>query len=136
MDKRIHGLNLHLSNYPNESPDKTHQIVFRWCVYNEIDSYFPQFFLLYPPFTIPQGQDVGLQSCITADDYESNGHGYTLRNLSPGNYSVEVTPITVAGAGNVSAIYPPIFIPVIITRLIGTAPRLLVCFNRKVLVFF
>ncbi|XP_026738926.1 insulin-like receptor isoform X2 [Trichoplusia ni] len=57
------------------------------------------------------GQDVGLQSCISADDYENNGHGYTLRNLSPGNYSVEVTPITVAGAGNVSAIYPPIFIP-------------------------
>ncbi|XP_049691896.1 insulin-like receptor isoform X1 [Helicoverpa armigera] len=57
------------------------------------------------------GQDVGLQSCVTADDYENNGHSYTLRNLSPGNYSVEVTPITMAGAGNVSVVFPPIFIP-------------------------
>ncbi|XP_075974749.1 insulin-like receptor [Anticarsia gemmatalis] len=58
-----------------------------------------------------QNSDAGLQSCITTDDYENNGHVYTLRNLAPGNYSVEVTPITVAGAGNVSSIYPPIFIP-------------------------
>ncbi|KAJ8735724.1 hypothetical protein PYW07_007344 [Mythimna separata] len=57
------------------------------------------------------GQDVGLQSCITADDYAQNGFGYTLRNVAPGNYSVEVTPITAAGAGNASAVYPPIFIP-------------------------
>ncbi|XP_068626888.1 insulin receptor-like isoform X2 [Battus philenor] len=57
-----------------------------------------------------QAQDVGLQSCITAGDYESNGRGYTLRNLAPGNYSVRVTPLTVGGAGNVSAnVY--VFIP-------------------------
>lgn len=57
-----------------------------------------------------QGPDVELQSCITADDYEANGQGYTLRNLSPGNYSVKVTPVTVSGEGNVSTdLY--IFIP-------------------------
>lgn len=57
-----------------------------------------------------QGPDVGLQSCITVDDYEANGHGYVLKTLSPGNYSVKVTPITVSGAGNVSEeIY--VFIP-------------------------
>ncbi|CAH2050646.1 unnamed protein product, partial [Iphiclides podalirius] len=57
-----------------------------------------------------QSQDVGLQSCITAGDYEASGRGYVLRNLAPGNYSVRVTPLTVGGAGNVSAdVY--VFIP-------------------------
>ncbi|CAG9135656.1 unnamed protein product [Plutella xylostella] len=54
--------------------------------------------------------DVGLHSCMSADDYESNGGGYLLRNLAPGNYSVKVTPVTIGGPGNVSAeIY--VFIP-------------------------
>ncbi|CAB3240968.1 unnamed protein product [Arctia plantaginis] len=58
-----------------------------------------------------QNSDVGLQSCLTAADYEANGRSYTLRSLAPGNYSVEVTPITVAGAGNVSTVVPLIVIP-------------------------
>ncbi|XP_022822155.1 insulin-like receptor isoform X1 [Spodoptera litura] len=53
----------------------------------------------------------GLQGCVTADEYEKNGHSYTLRSLAPGNYTIEVTPITVAGSGNTSAVHPPIFIP-------------------------
>ncbi|XP_013134628.1 PREDICTED: insulin-like receptor [Papilio polytes] len=57
-----------------------------------------------------QAQDVGLQRCITATDYEANGRGYTLRNMAPGNYSVRVTPVTVSGAGNVSALVY-VFIP-------------------------
>ncbi|XP_063823056.1 insulin-like receptor isoform X2 [Ostrinia nubilalis] len=56
-----------------------------------------------------QAQDVGLQTCLMADDYESNGRGYLIRNLLAGNYSIRVTPITVSGAGNVSDIY--IYIP-------------------------
>ncbi|XP_072941369.1 insulin-like receptor isoform X2 [Epargyreus clarus] len=48
-------------------------------------------------------QDIGLQSCISADDYEAKGRAYLLRNLAPGNYSVRVTPVTLSGAGNVSA---------------------------------
>ncbi|XP_037302260.1 insulin receptor [Manduca sexta] len=49
-----------------------------------------------------QGQDVGLGTCIISDDFETAKHTHTLRALSPGNYSVRVTPITVSGAGNVS----------------------------------
>lgn len=65
-----------------------------------------------------QAKDVGLQSCITASDYEASGHGYVLRNLAPGNYSVRITPLTVGGAGNVSAdVY--VFIPVCAYNLIG-----------------
>ncbi|CAH2989241.1 unnamed protein product [Chilo suppressalis] len=56
-----------------------------------------------------QAQDVVLQTCLMADDYESNGRSYMLRNLHAGNYSVRVTPITVSGAGNASDIY--IYIP-------------------------
>lgn len=62
---------------------------------------------------VPGQAPSGLQGCVTADEYERNGHSYTLRSLAPGNYTIEVTPITVAGAGNVSAVHPPIFIPVI-----------------------
>ncbi|CAG4978004.1 unnamed protein product [Parnassius apollo] len=57
-----------------------------------------------------EAQDVGLQSCITASDYEASGRSYVLRNLAPGNYSVRVTPLTVGGAGNVSA-HVYVFIP-------------------------
>ncbi|KAL4719210.1 hypothetical protein ACJJTC_019400, partial [Scirpophaga incertulas] len=56
-----------------------------------------------------QAQDVGLQKCLMADDYEGNGRAYMLRNLHAGNYSVRVTPITVSGAGNTSDVY--IYIP-------------------------
>lgn len=59
-----------------------------------------------------QAQDVGLQSCITATDYESGGRGFLIRNLAAGNYTIRITPITVSGAGNVSSdVY--VFIPVI-----------------------
>ncbi|XP_053611419.1 insulin receptor-like isoform X2 [Plodia interpunctella] len=56
-----------------------------------------------------QGGELALMTCVTADDYESNGQGYTLRNLVAGNYSLKVTPITVNGAGVVSEIF--VFIP-------------------------
>ncbi|XP_013197113.2 insulin receptor [Amyelois transitella] len=56
-----------------------------------------------------QGGELALLTCVTADDYESNGQGYTLRNLLAGNYSLKVTPITVNGAGVVSEIF--VFIP-------------------------
>ncbi|CAH2236371.1 jg10751 [Pararge aegeria aegeria] len=48
-------------------------------------------------------QELGLASCITADDYEALGRGVSVRNLAPGNYSVRVIPLTLSGAGNVSA---------------------------------
>ncbi|KAL0901343.1 hypothetical protein ABMA27_006622 [Loxostege sticticalis] len=56
-----------------------------------------------------QAQDVGLQTCLMADDYEANGRSYMMRKLLAGNYSIRVTPITVSGAGNVSDFY--IYIP-------------------------
>ncbi|XP_073958347.1 insulin-like receptor isoform X2 [Choristoneura fumiferana] len=57
-----------------------------------------------------QAQDVGLQSCISATDYENGGRGFLIRNLAAGNYTIRITPITVSGAGNVSSdIY--VFIP-------------------------
>ncbi|XP_061385952.1 insulin-like receptor isoform X3 [Danaus plexippus] len=55
-------------------------------------------------------QEMGLGSCITAEDYEANGRGVLVRNLAPGNYSLRVTPLTLAGSGNVSTdLY--VFIP-------------------------
>ncbi|XP_046978161.1 insulin receptor-like [Vanessa cardui] len=55
-------------------------------------------------------QEMGLASCITAEDYELNGRGVLVRNLAPGNYSLRVTPLSLSGAGNVSTdIY--VFIP-------------------------
>nr|UVI03456.1 insulin receptor [Grapholita molesta] len=42
------------------------------------------------------------QRCVSQADYKRNGHGVVFRNVSPGNYSVKVTPITVSGAGNSS----------------------------------
>ncbi|XP_026758782.1 insulin-like receptor isoform X2 [Galleria mellonella] len=56
-----------------------------------------------------QVQDLGFQTCVSSDDYETNGRTYMLRNLIAGNYSIKVTPITVSGAGNLSEIF--IFIP-------------------------
>ncbi|CAH0727470.1 unnamed protein product, partial [Brenthis ino] len=57
-----------------------------------------------------QAQEMGLVSCITADDYEANGRGVPLRNLAPGNYSLRVTPLSLSGAGNSSTdLY--VFIP-------------------------
>ena len=54
---------------------------------------------------------MGLAICLTADDYEANGRGVMIRNLAPGNYSLRVTPLSLAGAGNVSTdLY--VFIPV------------------------
>ncbi|CAK1540177.1 unnamed protein product [Leptosia nina] len=50
-----------------------------------------------------QSADVGLTSCIRADDYESNGRSFIIRTLLAGNYSIRVTPLTVSGVGNVSA---------------------------------
>ncbi|GBP37476.1 Insulin-like receptor [Eumeta japonica] len=44
-----------------------------------------------------------LHSCLTRDDYVSNGHAYILRNLAPGNYSIAVSAVTLRGAGNFSA---------------------------------
>lgn len=62
-----------------------------------------------------QAQDVGLQTCLMADDYEANGRSYMMRKLLAGNYSIRVTPITVSGAGNVSDFY--IYIPVSVDPL-------------------
>lgn len=60
---------------------------------------------------VVQAQEMGLVSCITADDYEANGRGVPLRNLAPGNYSLRVTPLSLSGAGNASTdLY--VFIPV------------------------
>ncbi|XP_063395481.1 insulin receptor-like [Cydia fagiglandana] len=42
------------------------------------------------------------QRCVPQTDYESNGRGIVFHNMSPGNYSITVTPITVSGAGNAS----------------------------------
>nr|ATU31392.1 insulin receptor [Maruca vitrata] len=54
-------------------------------------------------------QDVGLQTCVMADDYESNGRAYMMRNLLAGNYSIRITPITVSGLGKISEIF--LYIP-------------------------
>ncbi|XP_041975458.1 insulin-like receptor isoform X2 [Aricia agestis] len=55
-------------------------------------------------------QEVGLASCIPAEDYEAQGRAMLVRNLAPGNYSLRVTPLSARGLGNVSAdIY--VFIP-------------------------
>ncbi|CAG9796449.1 unnamed protein product [Diatraea saccharalis] len=56
-----------------------------------------------------EAPDVGLQTCLMADDYESNGRSHMIRNLHAGNYSIRVIPITVSGAGNGSDIY--VYIP-------------------------
>ncbi|XP_052740241.1 insulin receptor isoform X1 [Bicyclus anynana] len=55
-------------------------------------------------------QELGLASCITAEDYEAMGRAMVVRNLVPGNYSVRVKPLTLSGAGNMSSDFY-VFIP-------------------------
>lgn len=62
-----------------------------------------------------QVSDVVYTSCVTIDEYERNGNSCIIHSVAPGNYTIEVTPITVAGEGNASAIKSPLFIPARIT---------------------
>ncbi|XP_018329960.1 insulin-like peptide receptor isoform X2 [Agrilus planipennis] len=43
--------------------------------------------------------------CVTADNHIRNGNTYTIKNLLPGEYTVRVKAISLAGAGNFGNLY-------------------------------